>query len=555
MLQQEKEIRQMRGKSLWGLYVLIATVKVASGVGWRGDGSGCYPEANPPTEWGPDKNIIWATNLPSWGNSTPVIVEDRLFVTSEPTDIICLSRLDGRVLWSASNSYFDSLTPEEMAKAKEMQRQAAEIRAEVQKLEQRRGELQKELNKINNLRNRVKELEKKLQIISNPEALANRLKELEKQATDLTAELAKRPNDGRLKKQAEDVATEQTLLRDPTLLKAEVEKARQQLTPEEPKEPELKKQLAELSRQIDEIRKNRLAPLERYDMPPTHNVTGYATPTVVSDGNNVFFLGGHGMAACYTLEGKRKWLKFIAKSTDGYGHSASPIIAGGYLIVQMTGLTALNPETGEVVWEAREAVRRWGTPVVTRIGGEEVIVTPNGDFVRAADGTILARRVAKLEYAAPVLENGVAYFIEERGKALKLPETLDKPFTPQVLWTAAKIPGDRYYASAAVADGLIYAVNQQSHFVVIDATTGEPVYGQKPNLGAIVYPSVTLAGKYVYVSAENGITIVLEQGRAYKEIARNKLEPFRCCPVFDGEHLYIRGLKKMYCIGKKSEKL
>ncbi|MCX7591272.1 MAG: hypothetical protein N2255_06545, partial [Kiritimatiellae bacterium] len=87
---------------------------------------------------------------------------------------------------------------------------------------------------------------------------------------------------------------------------------------------------------------------------------------------------------------------------------------------------------------------------------------------------------------------------------------------------------------------------------VIDATNGEPVYDQKLNLGAIVYPSVTIAGKYVYTSAENGITIVIEQGRQFKEIARNKLEPFRCCLVFDGDRLYIRGLKKMYCIGNKA---
>ena len=51
-------------------------------VGWRGDGTGCYPAAHPPTTWSRTQsgtgyrttNIAWATPLPGTGVSCPIIV-------------------------------------------------------------------------------------------------------------------------------------------------------------------------------------------------------------------------------------------------------------------------------------------------------------------------------------------------------------------------------------------------------------------------------------------------------------------------------------------------
>jgi len=62
------------------------------------------------------------------------------------------------------------------------------------------------------------------------------------------------------------------------------------------------------------------------------------------------------------------------------------------------------------------------------------------------------------------------------------------------------------------------------------------------------YPSVTLAGKFLFVSSDNGTTVVVEPGKEYKEIARNMLEPFLSSPIFDGARMYIRARKALYCI-------
>lgn len=57
-----------------------------------------------PTEFGPQKNVLWKTELPV-GNSSPVLARDHIFLTaSEGDDLItiCLSRITGKVQWRRS---------------------------------------------------------------------------------------------------------------------------------------------------------------------------------------------------------------------------------------------------------------------------------------------------------------------------------------------------------------------------------------------------------------------------------------------------------------------
>ncbi len=50
---------------------------------WRGPRlDGTSPCRGLPTEWSEDKNILWKVPLPSWGGATPIVWNDRVFVTS-----------------------------------------------------------------------------------------------------------------------------------------------------------------------------------------------------------------------------------------------------------------------------------------------------------------------------------------------------------------------------------------------------------------------------------------------------------------------------------------
>ena len=65
------------------------------------NGSGLADTSNLPSKFGPAKNVVWKTALPP-GHSSPVLTEDRIFVTAykgETLFTICLNRADGKILW------------------------------------------------------------------------------------------------------------------------------------------------------------------------------------------------------------------------------------------------------------------------------------------------------------------------------------------------------------------------------------------------------------------------------------------------------------------------
>lgn len=70
-----------------GLSLLIATAKTTA-VGpnwaqWRGpDGQGISTEKGLPTEWSATKNVKWKTEIPGRGHSSPIVWEDRIFLTA-----------------------------------------------------------------------------------------------------------------------------------------------------------------------------------------------------------------------------------------------------------------------------------------------------------------------------------------------------------------------------------------------------------------------------------------------------------------------------------------
>lgn len=431
--------------------------------GWRTDGTGRYPQADPPTVWSAEKNVLWAAPMPGWSNATPILVGDRIFVCSEPTTLLCVSAADGKILWQKTNTYDELLGPEELAQARQDREKADQI---------------------------IKEL--------GP---------LKKQFTTLRDQLKKAPKDADLRARAKGV----------------------------------KKQVDSLEAQLELVSKWRL--------PPANPTNGYSSSTPTSDGRNVYVLFGTGAAACYDLEGSRKWVRFIEKPKDGYGHSASPLLAGGKLLVHVVDLVALDTDTGEELWRTKSQYR-WGSPVRAKIGDVDVAVTAGGDVVRVSDGRALARGLAKLEYSAPLICENTAYFIEHGGKAVRLPAEAAEQIKPPSLWQT-RPKKDRYYASPVFHEGLLYAVNQTGAFSAIDAGSGEVVYEKALELGkGTCYPSVTLAGKYIFVSSDSGTTIVVRPGREYEQVARNTLEVFRSSPVFSGTRLYIRGSKKLYCIGR-----
>ncbi len=107
-------------------------------VGYRGDGSGWFPGATIVSEWQegapvekeatvPDlvslkpvkgkyidldeakpKNIVWKTLLPTYGNTPPLVVGDKVFTQGEFWHLYCVDANTGKLLWSHACSPWDA---------------------------------------------------------------------------------------------------------------------------------------------------------------------------------------------------------------------------------------------------------------------------------------------------------------------------------------------------------------------------------------------------------------------------------------------------------------
>jgi outer membrane protein assembly factor BamB len=80
--------------------------------GWRGDGSGVSSEKHLPVFWSEKENVVWRTELPGEGNSSPVVWGNQIFLTASLDEgakrfVLCLDAQRGKILWQTE------LKPEE----------------------------------------------------------------------------------------------------------------------------------------------------------------------------------------------------------------------------------------------------------------------------------------------------------------------------------------------------------------------------------------------------------------------------------------------------------
>ncbi len=96
----------MRAVNILATVLLMATAGAAENwTQWRGPAlNGSSPETGIPATWSKTENIAWVTPLPGLSGATPIIWNDRIFISSadaKTQDLLalCIDRKDGKILW------------------------------------------------------------------------------------------------------------------------------------------------------------------------------------------------------------------------------------------------------------------------------------------------------------------------------------------------------------------------------------------------------------------------------------------------------------------------
>ncbi|MHB9108469.1 MAG: outer membrane protein assembly factor BamB family protein [Armatimonadota bacterium] len=293
--------------------------------------------------------------------------------------------------------------------------------------------------------------------------------------------------------------------------------------------------------------------------------TGYAAPTMVTDGKHAAVMFANGDLACFDFAGKRLWAKNMGKPDNAYGHATSLAMHKNKLILQFdqgmaaedgkSALIALDKATGKQLWKTKRPVpNSWSTPIVINTGAREEIITCANPWVIAynpEDGKELWRaEVLGGDVApVPVFAGGLVFAVNSGSNLAAIkPGGTGNVTKSHVAWTYIDDLPD---IVSPVSNGeLVYIVYTYGTITCLDAKTGKMVWTQ--SVDNEFNSSPTVVGDRIFLMDKQGVMHFLSGGRAYKELGKAALgEPSNCSPAFVNGRIYIRGKYNLYCIGKK----
>ena len=306
-----------------------------------------------------------------------------------------------------------------------------------------------------------------------------------------------------------------------------------------------------------------------------------SSPSPVTDGERVWVMTGTGILTAFDFDGDQLWQRDIQASYGrfglNWGYASSPLLHDGALYVQVlhgmrtddpSYLLRIDAATGETAWRVerptqarRESPDSYSTPALLRYDGVTEIVLTGGDAVTGhdpetgeelwrADGLNPRREGNYRIVASPFVRDGVIYAPTRIRPMLALrPGGRGDVLETHVLWRTDDGPD----VPTPVTDGeYLYVVNDRGIVYVMDAKTGEAVYGPERLSRGTYSASPVLADGKIYVTNENGLTSVFRAGPEFELLAENDFDDYcLSSPAVSDGQIFIRTTRHLYAIGER----
>jgi outer membrane protein assembly factor BamB len=307
-----------------------------------------------------------------------------------------------------------------------------------------------------------------------------------------------------------------------------------------------------------------------------------SSPSPVTDGKRVFVMTGTGIFKAFDFKGNELWSRDIqadyGKFGLNWGYASSPLLYEGALYVQVlhgmktddpSYVMKVDPNTGKTTWKVerptaaiRESPDSYTTPAVAKTGAKtwELVIT-GGDAVTGhdpatgkelwrANGLNPENNPFHRIVASPVVVDGLIYAPSRVKMMLALkPGGRGDVTTTSKVWEFDRGPD----VPTPVSDGKhIYIVDDRGVLHMLDAKTGALIYGPQRLISGTYSSSPVLADGKLYISNEDGVTVVVKAGPEFAVVAENKLEEYTLSsPAVSDGQLFLRTAGHLYCIGKR----
>ena len=299
--------------------------------------------------------------------------------------------------------------------------------------------------------------------------------------------------------------------------------------------------------------------------------TGYAAPTMATDGRFVFALFATGDLAALDMQGNELWRHSFGIAKNAYGHASSLAVDRDRLIVQfdqgrvregLSKLYAFDGATGKPVWEAQRPVSTsWSTPIVIEHEDQPTVVACADPWViaYAADTGAELWRAKCLENAevgpSPVYSDGLVFAGNDNAlfAAIRAGGKGDVTESHMPWTTDFGVPDT---CSPLVAGDLALLLTSYGTLAAYDKNKGgeEPLWEE--DLGTDFTSSPGLVGKHVYLFDNEGKCHIVEPTRKECKLIGEAELGEKCVtsPAFQDGRIYIRGKEHLFCIGRPAAK-
>ena len=281
--------------------------------------------------------------------------------------------------------------------------------------------------------------------------------------------------------------------------------------------------------------------------------TGLSAPTMTTDGKRVFAIFATGDVIAFDMNGKQVWAKNMGVPDNHYGHSSSLLTWANKLLIQYDTnkggkVIALDVATGNKVWETvRKSKISWASPVLAEVDGKYQVVLTSDPIVAGYDvesGKELWSVECMMGEVGPSVaySDGIVVAANEYARMVAIDIR-----TQETLWE-----NDEYLpeASSPLAhNGLVIIATSYGVIACYDLKTGEEYW--EDDVGTTLYSSPIYAEGKLFLMDNEGVMRIYEFGKEKKLISENRLsETAGTSPAFADGHIYIRGEKNLFCIGK-----
>lgn len=306
-----------------------------------------------------------------------------------------------------------------------------------------------------------------------------------------------------------------------------------------------------------------------------------SSPTPVTDGKRVWVMAGTGIVKAFDFDGRELWVRDIQKGYGrfgiNHGYASSPLLHDGDLFIPVlhgmltddpSYLLRLDGDTGRTMWRVerptdaiRESPDAYTTPALLRHGGRTEIVINGGDYVTGHDPET-GREIWRAGGLNPennpmyriisstVVHDGIIYVPTRRGplQAFRAGGTGNVTKSHR-LWAFDRGPD----VPSPITDGTyFYSFDDRGVVHCLDAKTGAIIYGPERIAPATYSSSPVLADGKIYMSNEDGQTVVVRAGPKFEVLAVNQLDGYTLSsPAISDGQIFLRTANWLYCVGNR----